>query len=318
MVKITSQKKSGSIVELTSGKTIYTVYPCEVIRCINECVGFDENLLAAHIYRSEKKKYMQDIVNTHLKCFNIDLSEMHVLDFGAGLGASAVVLSRAGATKITSFDVIDNNTITCAKNRVKSIFPNIDHTYIIGEKVTNKNSRLPFDKNTFNFIFLNGVIEHVDPSERGHLFFELGRVLRSGGYIFISETPNSWFPYSSHTRVWLSEFLPIRMAYWYVQLLNPSKFPKNQSLDMVISRGLRGESIVKIEKSLGSKYSMMHNDCKENFDKRVIEITPMSNTSKIIRKVYFLSIGFFGKYIFGKSLAYFKSNIICVFQKNKQ
>jgi hypothetical protein len=55
MVKVIPLKGAGSTIKFTSGRVINTVYPSNIIHCINSAVNFDENLLEAHIYRSEKK-----------------------------------------------------------------------------------------------------------------------------------------------------------------------------------------------------------------------------------------------------------------------
>lgn len=55
---------------------------------------------------------------------------------------------------------------------------------------------------------LNGVLEHLVPEEREFVLREGARLLRSGGFLAIAETPNRWFPRNSHTKLWFSEILP--------------------------------------------------------------------------------------------------------------
>ncbi len=63
------------------------------------------------------------------------------------------------------------------------------------EFVHGAGERLPFGDASFDGVFLNEVLEHVD-DERSALA-EIERVLRPGGHLVVM-SPNRWFPFEGH------------------------------------------------------------------------------------------------------------------------
>ncbi|MCZ7669236.1 MAG: class I SAM-dependent methyltransferase [Chloroflexi bacterium] len=62
---------------------------------------------------------------------------------------------------------------------------------------------LPFPANTFDFIFSNEVIEHVQ--DDGRYAAEMVRVVKPGGRILIF-CPNRWYPVEQHGVYWKGEY----------------------------------------------------------------------------------------------------------------
>jgi len=67
--------------------------------------------------------------------------------------------------------------------------------------------KLPFEKDFFDFIFSQQVIEHVDPNLKLNYIKEESRVLKKNGLIY-HQIPHRLVPYESHTRVWFLHWLP--------------------------------------------------------------------------------------------------------------
>lgn len=63
--------------------------------------------------------------------------------------------------------------------------------------------KLPFAKNTFDFIFSNEVIEHVDDDQQA--VSEMVRVARHSGRILIF-CPNRWYPVEQHGIYWRGQY----------------------------------------------------------------------------------------------------------------
>jgi SAM-dependent methyltransferase len=63
--------------------------------------------------------------------------------------------------------------------------------------------KLPFARNTFDFVFSNEVIEHVDDDQRA--VAEMVRVARRGGRILIF-CPNRWYPVEQHGIYWRGRY----------------------------------------------------------------------------------------------------------------
>jgi SAM-dependent methyltransferase len=97
--------------------------------------------------------------------------EHHVLDLGAGAGIVVETRFPGHVAKMCGVDpdprIIDN--------------PYLDEAHVgFGEKI-------PYDENTFDLVFSNNVLEHLEnPAD---VFSEVARVLKPGG-VFMTKTPN--------------------------------------------------------------------------------------------------------------------------------
>jgi 2-polyprenyl-3-methyl-5-hydroxy-6-metoxy-1,4-benzoquinol methylase len=104
-----------------------------------------------------------------------DVRGRRVLDFGCGHGMAAVVLARRGAC-VTAFDLsfgyIDEARMRAAANSVAIDFIGAD------------GHRLPFADGSFDRIWGNAVLHHLDISMAAG---ELCRVLRPGGIVVFCE-----------------------------------------------------------------------------------------------------------------------------------
>ncbi len=104
-----------------------------------------------------------------------DLKDKKVLDFGCGAGRDLLKLAMKGAS-IFGIDLIQDN-LYAASTLLKS---NGFTGYL---KQLDENTRLPFEDNTFDFIFCNGVLHHIPDAD--FVVQEFYRVLNPEGIIYI-------------------------------------------------------------------------------------------------------------------------------------
>lgn len=115
-----------------------------------------------------------------------NLSQMNVLDAGCGGGRYSVAWRLLGANHVTGIDISDIN-ICDAQNRVEDC--NINN--VIFKQINALD--LPFDDNSFDIVFSNGVLHHTTDWEKG--VGELIRVLKPGGlgWLYLIENPGGLF-----------------------------------------------------------------------------------------------------------------------------
>lgn len=128
--------------------------------------------LAFRRQRSEEdyrtfQRYQAGLLFRYLKVWNISLDGERVLDLGSGIGGYSVQLLEQGAD-VYSVDLM---------------LP----TERIGNPVVGNGLSLPLADGSFDFVFCASLIEHVAEPER--LIDEIARVLRPGGYCYLSFPP---------------------------------------------------------------------------------------------------------------------------------
>jgi SAM-dependent methyltransferase len=104
-----------------------------------------------------------------------DVRGLCVLDYGCGHGMATVVLARRGA-RVTAFD-LSAGYVAEAKTRARANRLPIDFVQTDGE-------RLPFSNESFDRVWGNAVLHHLDLGKAGK---ELHRVLRPGGIAVFCE-----------------------------------------------------------------------------------------------------------------------------------
>ncbi len=98
-----------------------------------------------------------------------EVAGLRALDYGCGHGMAAVVLARRGA-RVTAFD-LSPGYLAEARARAAANGARVDFVCADGE-------RLPFADASFDRVWGNAVLHHLDP---GRAARELRRVLRPGG-----------------------------------------------------------------------------------------------------------------------------------------
>jgi SAM-dependent methyltransferase len=115
-----------------------------------------------------------------------DVAGLRVLDFGCGHGMAAVVLARRGA-RVTGLD-LSSGYLREARRRARANDVEI-------EVVQGDGERLPFVRASFDRVWGNAVLHHLDV---GRAALELRRVLAPGGLAVICEPwgENAWLDWA--------------------------------------------------------------------------------------------------------------------------
>lgn len=131
-----------------------------------------------------------------------------VLDFGASYGTSLIALLRLGADEVVGVEP-DPSRVERGQRLLAEAVPGANASLLY----TPDTSELPFNSGEFSFILANAVFEHI-PQPRDAFVRELWRLLAAGGYLFINETPNKYFPKEMHTTgLWFNHWLPKSLAH---------------------------------------------------------------------------------------------------------
>lgn len=225
------------------GVTLLTPYSEDFIRALSvHRPGLD---LIDELLRSEHPPYIRDRLEILLARFS-DRPSWRVLDFGCGAGASSVVLARLGIGRIVGIDLVNDYAALWRQRLREAGFPAVG-TFV----QSGQGFMLPFRDEAFDAVFLNGVLEHLLPEERQRLLQEASRLIRRGGHLFISETPNRWFPRNSHTKLWFSEWLPAELAAQLAARWGFRRdFPRSGRTAQ-FRTGFRGMSIQQVRRILG-------------------------------------------------------------------
>ncbi|MFI5134365.1 MAG: class I SAM-dependent methyltransferase [Chitinophagales bacterium] len=127
----------------------------------------------------------------------IDLQNKIVLDAGCGPGGKTVYFSEQGCKEVFGVD-IDENRIEYAKDfaTMKSA---TGIKFIVGNL-----ANLPFEAESFDFIFLNDVVEHLERPILESALAECKRVIKANGKICM-EFP----PWTSYDAAHLYDFIYI-------------------------------------------------------------------------------------------------------------
>jgi len=127
-------------------------------------------------------RLMGPIYKKYIRSLGLQGNEK-ILEFGCGSGEAshylAALLLKAGG-HLTCLD-ISETWIKAVKKRLKK-YPNID--FMTGDIL-----KLPFDRTSYDGVFIHYVLHDIDPRLRPQVTRSLVALLKNGGKIFIRE-PN--------------------------------------------------------------------------------------------------------------------------------
>ncbi|MEA2621963.1 MAG: hypothetical protein QOH61_873 [Chloroflexota bacterium] len=107
------------------------------------------------------------------------------LDCGCADGAYSRALRERGADRVVGIDV-DEPRVRLARELTDDAALEFRHA---------ESEELPFDDATFDGVWLNEVLEHVD--DEAATLGQIRRVLKPGGHLALM-SPNRWFPFEGH------------------------------------------------------------------------------------------------------------------------
>jgi 2-polyprenyl-3-methyl-5-hydroxy-6-metoxy-1,4-benzoquinol methylase len=165
-----------------------------------------------------------------------NLKNLDILDFGCGTGSTTVMLAESDPhNRVTGVD-IDPASLELADMRFchHGLSEQIETRHI---SPIQDPGDLELPSECFDFVLLNGVLEHVVPFRtRRAVLLDVWRVLRRGGLLYISETPNLLWPTDRHTTgLPFLSWLPSRVAHRYAVA-----FKRHNQWSDLDSRGRRG------------------------------------------------------------------------------
>jgi SAM-dependent methyltransferase len=136
--------------------------------------------------------------------------QMTVLDYGAGRGAQLFDQTSRYRNELSKLQGKVKRLIGVDVDPAVTTNPFLDEAHVI-----EKESLLPFSPGTFDLIFADWVLEHVDSPE--HFVAMVHRVLKPGGW-FCARTPNRW----GMTGIG-SKLIPNRYHTHMLKLLQPDR-----------------------------------------------------------------------------------------------
>jgi ubiquinone/menaquinone biosynthesis C-methylase UbiE len=176
-------------------------------------------------------------VMTHLKSFKKDITYGKALDFGCGVGrltqAMAAYFENVSGVDI-AVSMIELARKYAAGNRKCDFYLN------------QKDNLSLFGDSTFDFIYTNVVLQHMEPAYSMRYLSEFLRILRSGGVLFF-QLPSELSPVAAFRhRIALLAPNIVRRSYAKIR----QNITKSPQIEMY---GIKKEKIVKFFNERGAK-----------------------------------------------------------------
>ncbi len=224
-----------------------TAYPTDLISHILKIKG--AAWVCDEIMREEDAAYVRKCLENDLFAYlnPEDFKGKRILDFGCGSGASTAILARmfpdAEIVGVELFEPL----LSIARKR-------IEHYNFSNARLYQSpdGTNLPENIGQFDFVIMSAVYEHLLPTERKILMPKIWSAIRDGGYLFLNQTPNRFFPIEAHTtRLPFINYLPDHLtrlaAVKFSRRVNP-----NESWESLLRQGIRGGSVKEIYRSLSA------------------------------------------------------------------
>jgi SAM-dependent methyltransferase len=213
-----------------------TTYPLDLIRLILDVKG--PGWLCDEIARDQDPSYIQRTLEISLLSYFDNreyLDGKRILDFGCGSGSSTVILARMLPTSEIRGVELDDQLLSIAQARLDYY-----RTSNVVLKRSPMGTELPEGLGRFDLVVLNAVYEHLLPEERKLMMSKLWSLIRDGGHLFLTETPNRLSPIESHTTgLPLVNYMPKRLALGIARALS-RRVERDASWEELLRRGIRG------------------------------------------------------------------------------
>ncbi len=170
-----------------------------------------------------------------------------VLDFGASYGLSMAAVLNLGASEAVGVEP-DLERVSQG-TAILSTLGLATRSSLLHLSDTRT---LPFANASFDFVLVNAVLEHIPPP-RDRYIEEVWRCVAPGGYLFVNETPNKYFPIDLHTTggLWWVPWLPRNWARRYA--VWRGRWSEDRDWD---SSGWRGLGYLELVQTL-SRYQLV-------------------------------------------------------------
>ncbi|MEE2996012.1 MAG: class I SAM-dependent methyltransferase [Pseudomonadota bacterium] len=132
-----------------------------------------------------------------------DRADIRVLDHGCGGAATLMYLAAMGFRQVYGVDV--GGDIERTDRAVRSITRVSEPSVLLYD-----GTNLPFPDGSFDLIFSQQVLEHVNDSAIESYLDDEARVLGDLGILY-HQIPHRWTPWESHTKTWAVHYLPLSL-----------------------------------------------------------------------------------------------------------
>ncbi|MBL7087116.1 MAG: class I SAM-dependent methyltransferase [Candidatus Cloacimonetes bacterium] len=213
-----------------------------------------------------------------------EIKNKKILDFGCGAGSSTFALALEGGI-VTGVDIASPSIYHAKKNKVKYYKQcRVDFTHI------NDTTSLPFPNECFNIVVCNAVFEHILPQERELILKEIFRIVKLGGFIVITGTPNRNFPKDGHTsELMFVPWMPLWLAKYYVVFRNGGIKKTDPIATMNLSVRNKLKKIPDDEWLYRGIRSMSYHDIKRWSKKNGLTLKCLNNDNRKELERYFLT-----------------------------
>lgn len=232
------------------------------------------------INRDEDPNYVAKYLLNDLNAYFApdDFTGKTVLDFGCGSGASTAILARTfPGANFTGVELLPE-LLEVAKDRARHYgFKNVRFIASPSE------SALPPDLGEFDFVIMSAVVEHLLPDERLVVLPLLWRQLKTGGYLFLDQTPYRYFPFELHTTMLpLINYLPDRIAFDFAKRFS-RRIDATESWESLLRQGIRGATIREIHDILENVSPVKIVECRSDDVKSRVDLWfKNTNTSRAV------------------------------------
>ena len=203
-----------------------------------------------------------------------NLSSKSILDLGSGDGNFLVAAAKKGARAVgleLNQEYIDKSNKLAEIENV-----NIDVVQGLAEK-------MPFIDNSFDFINISEVIEHVD--DPGALLKEVYRVLKPSGQAYIS-VPNRFSFRDQHFHLYFINWLPRFTSDIFISIFGKHKDYSDQSAGLQRLKDMHYYTYGQMNK-LAKSFGFTVKDIREEKIKKISKSIFLLPIYRIIRTIYF-------------------------------
>jgi len=122
-----------------------------------------------------------------------------ILEVGSGHGFTCLLFALLGAREVHGIDVVPS-AVQIAEEVGRRVDPNLPVVFRLADAARG----LPYDDETFDVVLLIETLSHVVMAELGAFLREMLRVLRPGGFLYLSDGNNarSWRRRRQNYRIW--------------------------------------------------------------------------------------------------------------------
>ena len=167
--------------------------------------------------RKEFKNYRPNHLLNLLILLDKSKSKLNskILDHGCGSGLTLFFLAAQGYKNIWGVDVDNTQKFFIRKKAANKTFKIILESR--EDRILNYDGKkILFDNASFDYIFSQQVIEHVQNSLLDSYISEEQRILKKNGFA-LHQIPHKLGPFEGHTKKWFIHWLPSKIYYFILK-----------------------------------------------------------------------------------------------------